>query len=167
MAGVASKRQREDAQIDEDMSEGEDLKRQKSYNQIMSLLEEEEEEAIEDLSSIITTLQQEIICSPDQNSQQNAHPSTTTTPTNNDSSSSSSSCSSAASPSTKEDEEERERVMRHLLEASDDELGLGLGIPNGEFLVEEQGVSSLCDALWELEDEAANYYTLFQSQLFM
>lgn len=63
-----------------------------------------------------------------------------------------------------EEEGERERVMRHLLEASDDELG----IPNGEFLVGEgvDGVA-LSDALWELEDEAANYYTLFQSQLFM
>ncbi|XP_039003746.1 uncharacterized protein LOC120130600 [Hibiscus syriacus] len=78
--------------------------------------------------------------------------------------------------SSKEDEayqyDDKEKVIRHLLEASDDELG----IPNKQsvFGVEfDEGFHNggnsfaLCDGLWELEDEAANYYTLLQSQLFM
>ncbi|KAK9050992.1 hypothetical protein SSX86_027617 [Deinandra increscens subsp. villosa] len=73
-----------------------------------------------------------------------------------------------------DDEDEKERVIRHLLEASDDELGIpsrvdvgdagdggGGGGGCGDFPV------GLCDGLWELEDEAANYYTLLQSELFM
>lgn len=178
---MASKRQRDEAE--EILSEGEDLKRQKSYNQLVSLLEEEEEEAMEDLSSIITTLQQEIqqthIPNPNSNPNPNTNSSSSSQPQSQqpveedytDFFSSPSSSSVNSPNSMKElEEEERERVMRHLLEASDDELG----IPNGEFFVgdEDEGVMNggvaLCgDALWEFEDEAANYYTLFQSHLFM
>lgn len=72
-------------------------------------------------------------------------------------------------------QDDKEQVIRHLLEASDDELG----IPNreGDFDVGvfefEQGCNNggnglaLCDRLWEFEDDAANYYTLLQSELFL
>nr|XP_043625339.1 uncharacterized protein LOC122596775 [Erigeron canadensis] len=73
----------------------------------------------------------------------------------------------------KEDNDEKESVIRHLLEASDDELGIpavdgggGDGGDGGDI----NGVNyllDLCDGLWELEDEAANYHTLLQSELFM
>ncbi|KAI3720239.1 hypothetical protein L6452_21152 [Arctium lappa] len=86
-----------------------------------------------------------------------------------------------SNPSVKEelddDNDEKERVIRHLLEASDDELGIpsrvesggdgGGGddeIGGGGF---EDFSMAVCDGLWELEDEAANYYTLLQSELFM
>ncbi|KAK7828541.1 hypothetical protein CFP56_030121 [Quercus suber] len=87
--------------------------------------------------------------------------------------------SSSSSPkvlSKGDEEDDKERVIRHLLEASDDELG----IPNREVgvgvgVVYDFGVEGLNggdgysfgDGLWELEDEAANYYTLLQSELFM
>ncbi|KAG7032206.1 hypothetical protein SDJN02_06249, partial [Cucurbita argyrosperma subsp. argyrosperma] len=176
---MASKRQRDEAQMEE-MSEGEELKRQKSYDQILSLLEEEEEEAVEDLSSIISSLQQEISSSSSSSSSPCStkwHPiskQTNTQKAEMEEAAASAECGSVedyasccccSSSSVNEEEGgERERVMRHLLEASDDELG----IPNSEFMVGEgvDGVA-LCDALWELEDEAANYYTLFHSQLFM
>ncbi|KAK9935172.1 hypothetical protein M0R45_022284 [Rubus argutus] len=94
------------------------------------------------------------------------------------SSSSGSSSPSSSPPFLKENEQEKEsveRVMRHLLEASDDELGIPhREVGNGFEDAEEEGFStfgdnglSLCDGLWELEDEAANYYTLVQSELFM
>ncbi|KAF9625987.1 hypothetical protein IFM89_028373 [Coptis chinensis] len=136
-----------------------------SYNQILSLLEEDEEEPTQDLSSLITTLQQEI--SSDHVTEQNLE---TTTPT-------SLSVSPSFKDSSSEDEGEKERVIRHLLEASDDELG----IPNSDDVrVNEEeeecyGVDggsgsfefALCDGLWEFEDETANYYTLLQSELFL
>ncbi|GAB2280296.1 hypothetical protein Dimus_014937 [Dionaea muscipula] len=69
------------------------------------------------------------------------------------------------------EEGEREKVMRHLLEASDDELG----IPNSDGRVEDMGVEKmdggdllgLDDGLWEIEDDAANYYALLQSEIFL
>lgn len=76
---------------------------------------------------------------------------------------------------TKEEEEEDEkgRMIRHLLEASDDELGL----PNksSELLGEDfsdpvnlfYDPFLCCDGIWELEDEVANYSTLLQAELFM
>ena len=156
---MASKRDRDDEPAGAD--EINELKRQKSYTQILSLLDEDEEEPIHDLSSIITTLQQEI-SSP--SSPQNTADAVTTA-THDSVSTSSSSVTSSDSVKETEEEGESERVMRHLLQASDDELG----IPAGEFLVGDgvNGVLPFCDAFWELEDEAANYYTLFQSQLFM
>ncbi|KAD7116495.1 hypothetical protein E3N88_03763 [Mikania micrantha] len=80
-----------------------------------------------------------------------------------------------------DDDDEKERVIRHLFEASDDELGIpsrvddgGDGGGGGGDVTEHvagdgyEGFSfGLCDGLWELEDEAANYYTLLQSELFM
>ncbi|EEF39889.1 conserved hypothetical protein [Ricinus communis] len=80
----------------------------------------------------------------------------------------------------KEDEEDdKDRVIRHLLEASDDELGIpntetGSGFDDGYegFVSSANGFSgvdgfSLCDGLWEIEDANANYYALLQSELFM
>ncbi|XP_048136352.1 uncharacterized protein LOC115726496 [Rhodamnia argentea] len=75
---------------------------------------------------------------------------------------------SSSSPGEESDgDEDKEKVFRHLLVASDDELGL----PSREGEGPEAGASGVellsCDGLWELEDEAANYYTLLQSELFM
>ncbi|GMY26034.1 zinc finger CCHC domain protein [Fagus crenata] len=177
MAETPLKRQREETQ----MEDCEESKRHKSYSHILSLLEAEEEEPNQDLSSLITTLQQEL--SSDSHSIPDPLPFTTTetdtenpTKDQNFASSSSSSSSSSQTKLLKEDEEEEDdkgRVIRHLLEASDDELG----IPNREVgvgLVFDgiEGFNggdgySFCEGLWELEDEAANYYTLLQSELFM
>ncbi|KAI3796042.1 hypothetical protein L1987_38703 [Smallanthus sonchifolius] len=80
-----------------------------------------------------------------------------------------------------DDDDDKERVIRHLLEASDDELGIpsrvvkggGDGGGDGGGGSGEEEVAGgdfsvgLCDGLWELEDEVANYYTLLQSELFM
>ncbi|KAJ4711308.1 Zinc finger CCHC domain protein [Melia azedarach] len=141
MAETPLKRQRDETQLED----GEETKRHKSYNHIISLLEVEEDEPAEDLSSLMTK----------------------------DCAITSSSPSSASSCSKEDEANDRERVMRHLLEASDDELG----IPSMEVRVNsteygDVGVNSgdelaLCDGLWDLEDEAANYYTLLQSELFM
>ncbi|PWA62123.1 hypothetical protein CTI12_AA366780 [Artemisia annua] len=66
-----------------------------------------------------------------------------------------------------DDEDEKESVIRHLLEASDDELGLPAVTKGGDDVAEVSYYGDLCDGLWELEDEVANYYTLLQSELFM
>ncbi|KAL5539479.1 hypothetical protein UlMin_045238 [Ulmus minor] len=167
MAETQVKRQREEES--NQIEEGAEFKRQKSYTDILSLLESEEEEPNQDLSSIITTLQQELssdssgfdpVCLPD--------PENFAQTSSMEDYTSSSSCSSS---SLKEDErEDKESVMRHLLEASDDELG----IPNRDVVgfEGEDGFHggngfSLAEGLWEIEDEAANYYTLLQSELFI
>lgn len=173
MAETPSKRQREETQVED----FEEHKRQKSYNHILSLLEAEEDEPTQDLSSIITTLQQEL--SSDSGFDPLPFTASETDPENPNSAStaveeytsSSSSSSSLSEVLSKEDDKEndKERVMRHLLEASDDELG----IPNRELVLDgENGINggdgfSFSDGLWEFEDEAANYYTLLQSELFM
>ncbi|KAI4328415.1 hypothetical protein L6164_020772 [Bauhinia variegata] len=171
---MAAKRQREDeeTQVEEWGSE-EYSKRQKPYNHILSLLEADEEDPTQDLSPLITTLQQEITASVSDSetlfssAQENTITSTTAT-----------SIASDSSATLKEDEEDdKEKIMRHLLEASDDELGIpnrgedqyglmdfgGDGFNNNG----SNGFSSLCDGLWELEDETANYYSLLQSELFL
>ncbi|KAK7386963.1 hypothetical protein VNO78_27376 [Psophocarpus tetragonolobus] len=146
-------------------------KRHKPYNHILSLLELEEDDSTQDLSPLITALQQEITnCENDSNTllSQNNNP-TNTTITNN----SLEDCSSSTTQSDIVEEHDKERIiMRHLLEASDDELG----IPNdgGEGLLQDlicddggDMFSSICDGLLQLEDETANYYDLLQSQLFL
>lgn len=173
MAEAPLKRQREETQIED----GEESKRHKSYNHILSLLDAEEEEPTQDISSLISTLQQEL--SSDDIFNPLSFPPAETDPENPatasatlESQASFSSTSSASPVVSKEDEEDdKDRVIRHLLEASDDELG----IPNREAGVAYDGSDgfdgidgfSLCDGLWELEDEAANYYTLLQSELFL
>ncbi|KAL8227543.1 hypothetical protein R6Q57_015127 [Mikania cordata] len=82
--------------------------------------------------------------------------------------------------SKNDDDDEKENVIRHLLEASDDELGIPSRVDEtdggsngggggGEVAGEGYGdfPVDLCDGLWQLEDDAANYYTLLQSGLFM
>ncbi|GAB4829178.1 hypothetical protein Ancab_018843 [Ancistrocladus abbreviatus] len=204
MKETSLKRQREETQTVEEDEEA--LKRQKSYKDIISILEEEEDEPNQGLSSLITTLQQELSSSSSSSSDNFGSVSSSldyvfVDPVTlfNSSFSSEADPTEVMYPSTEMDghslapahqmmvkgggeEEERERVMRHLLEASDDELG----IPNTEgrevVVVEDdynQGVvvgeingrdllSLGGDGLWEFEDhEAANYYTLFRSELFM
>ncbi|XP_027347336.1 uncharacterized protein LOC113858783 [Abrus precatorius] len=173
---VVPKRPREEPQVTEDAQnichEKEPSKRHKPYNNILSLLESEElEDSTQDLSPFITTLQQEITnCASDSDTLLTQEHKLTTTSTPN-SLEKSSTCTTHHSNDTVKDDD-KERVMRHLLEASDDELG----IPNRvEGLLDfgEDGFnggdmfSSICDGLWELEDETANYYALLQSGLFL
>ncbi|CAF2185167.1 hypothetical protein BRARA_G02463 [Brassica rapa] len=171
------KRQREEYEQETVLQE--DTKRQKPsssstvYNQVQCLLYDEEakNESEHDLASLITSLQQEI-STEEENAAVFANPAL-----------SSSACSSSSSScDSKEDEYEgeKEKVMKHLLEASDDELG----IPNTDFggshyeMIKNETNQDYIDefsliddgfgnGLWELEDEAANYYTLLQSELFM
>ncbi|GFZ00143.1 hypothetical protein Acr_13g0015420 [Actinidia rufa] len=142
-----SKRQREETQAIEDP------KRQKSYTHILSLLEDddEDEDPNQDFTSILTTLQRELSCDPLPRSK------------------SDSTDSSEPTRKWEEGEDERERFMRHLLEASDDELGIPNRTVDGDY---EEGINggdevSACDGLWELDDDVANYHSLFQSELLM
>ncbi|KAK8655843.1 hypothetical protein V6N13_108409 [Hibiscus sabdariffa] len=166
------KRQREETQIPD-----EETKRHRSYNHILSLLEAEEDDPNHDLSSLITTLQHELsshdpLPYPTTDNSAADQPTTTADATNPVTGTAEEYHSSVTSSLEEdaENQEDKEQVIRHLLEASDDELG----IPNrGDVLEFEQGFGNggngfpLCDRLWELEDEAANYYTLLQSELFL
>ncbi|XVE53256.1 hypothetical protein DITRI_Ditri02bG0189600 [Diplodiscus trichospermus] len=174
------KRQREETQCSDEQHVEETKRHKSSYNHILSLLEAEEDEPNQGLSSLITTLQQELSSDPlpcttttfEADLENNV---TTTGAAAAEAASSSSSSSSSSSLKEDEDQDDKEKVIRHLLEASDDELGIpnredGVGFEVVEF---EEGFNNggnafaLCDGLWELEDEAANYYTLLQSELFM
>ncbi|KAJ8569924.1 hypothetical protein K7X08_006501 [Anisodus acutangulus] len=156
------KRSREETQ---ETTENNNTKRPKSYNDILSILEEEEYGFEVDPisgSDIFTTLQQEFM----QNDGSGSDPV-------------SDSVGIGSGISSKEDEEDdRSSVIRHLLEASDDELGIPSGdgglINGSDFpVIEENGIDggdfpfAISDGLWEFEDEAANYYSLIQSELFM
>ncbi|KAG8383100.1 hypothetical protein BUALT_Bualt05G0149600 [Buddleja alternifolia] len=159
MAETQPKRLREESHVEN--IEFDDSKRQKQYNNIFSLLDEEEEEreTTQDFSSIFTTLEQELSSS-------------TTSP-----------------PCTAEEEaahhqqiptaghsEDVTSVIRHLLEASDDELG----IPNVEDNDNKLEINSAenfsnfdfsdnyyDNCLWEIEDVDASYYNVMQSELYM
>ncbi|XP_076888675.1 uncharacterized protein LOC143539158 [Bidens hawaiensis] len=66
-----------------------------------------------------------------------------------------------------EDDDEQEKLMKHLFEASDDELGIP-SMAVDDVSRGEDDVTGFGDiGLWELEDEVANYYTLVQSEQFM
>ncbi|GMH01705.1 hypothetical protein Nepgr_003544 [Nepenthes gracilis] len=184
MEETSLKRIREEAHIDDDV-----LKRQKSFKDIISILEEEEEEPNQDLSSLMTTLQQELSSASDNcgSSSSSDFPFIDQAALLSSSSSEADPSDEIFNPSTveycslspsaqiREEDDERDRVMRHLLEASDDELGIpniegrsaedGKGVVVGE--IDGGDLLHLDDGLWELEDEAANYYTLLQSELFM
>lgn len=165
MAENSPKRHREESQEDATSDDSSSSsKRQKPYNNILNLLDEDEEplsnhELSQDLSAIFTTLQQEL-----------SSTSTTTFDVESLPSTAEEHSQQPASAEIKEDESVKS-VMRHLLEASDDELG----IPNttDENSVESfQSVENLPFAftdhgLWELEDVTANYYSVLQSELFM
>ncbi|GLU09399.1 hypothetical protein SLE2022_262630 [Rubroshorea leprosula] len=169
MAETPTKRLREETtQIPEDFEEA---KRHKSYNYILSLLESEEDEPNQDLSSLITSLQQEL----SSDSTPGLVPGTTTTDSDHGTAAITVEDYTSVTSSSNSLKEEDD-VIRHLLEASDDELG----IPNREVGAEavecggevlNGGGDALLpawgDVLWELEDETANYYTWVQSELFM
>ena len=161
MAENSPKRHRDDS-IASDLDDSCSIaKRQKPYNNILNLLDEEEPEPSsqlsQDLSAMFTTLEQEL--------------SSSTTTTFDFEPLAEASEHSQPLASTGDEDESVKSVMRHLLEASDDELG----IPNttDENAVENfNGVEDLPFAftdheLWEFEDVAANYYTVLQSELFM
>ncbi|KAI6676820.1 hypothetical protein NL676_037616 [Syzygium grande] len=170
------KRQREATPDEED-----EEKRQRSYEDILSLLEEEEDVPGQDLSSLITSLQQELAASVSSDT-------LAASAGEADPEAPSSSASSPPSPAGAGEGgggggggDEGERVMRRLLEASDDELGLpsresseagdGAGVEEGDDGLcggagEGQGSIDLCEGLaWELEHEAANHYALLQPEL--
>lgn len=151
------KRQRDE---NEEENEEEVLKRQKSFKDIITLLEEEEDDPNEDLSSLISTLQEEISSGPESGPAYSG-------PDEHDSENPS---STAGFPV-----EEGEKVMRHLLEASDDELGIPSTdvsdaapdgrVDGGDLLFTFGGVG---EGIWEFEDhEAANYYNMLQSEIFL
>ncbi|KAL9246404.1 hypothetical protein vseg_019943 [Gypsophila vaccaria] len=152
------------------------LKRQKSYKDIITLLEEDEDEPSDDLSSLISTLQEEITSSSEPNSVRTG--------------------SAEPDPVQYESGSEGvEEVMRHLLEASDDELGLPKNNDDNNNNDKNNGVEmdgydevgghvdggdllfAVGEGLWEFEDHEANnnndnyYYEyndlLLQSEIFM
>ncbi|KAL3824145.1 hypothetical protein ACJIZ3_020174 [Penstemon smallii] len=165
MAETQPKRLREESHEPNSIPELNDSnpKRQKPYNNILSLLDEEPEPSLEpsqDLSDLFTTLQKEL--SSDFNSQPSTAEEEAGPPFQHHQ-------ATAESDVLNED---LKSVMRHLLEATDDELG----IPNREG--EEDKIDDVIsedrfpfafndNGLWEIEDEAANYYTVLQSELFM
>ena len=144
------KRAREEEEIE---IEGEDLKRQKSYKDIITLLEEDEDDPNEDLSAIISTLQEELSSGGSASDPEPEKP-------------------SSSGSEEEEREGEGEKVMRHLLEASDDELGIpstdGFDSATGGHADGGDLLFPIGETLWEFEDhEAANYYNLLQSEIFM
>ncbi|KAI8020708.1 hypothetical protein LOK49_LG03G00430 [Camellia lanceoleosa] len=155
MSETPSKRQREETHLVEDNEQ--DPKRHKSLTHILSLLEDEEDEPNLDFSSILTTLQRELSGDSATTSDE---PSSLPTATSE---------FSHGGLKGDDEEDETERFMRHLLEASDDELGLPNRADGGgdELVHSGDAVALGGDGLWELDDEAANYYTLLQSELFM
>ncbi|XP_061338822.1 uncharacterized protein LOC133285585 [Gastrolobium bilobum] len=174
---LVPKRPREEALVEKDLDFEEYSKRHKPYNHILSLLDSEEEESTEDLSTLMTSLQKEITCVSNNSdtllmcpAQENYQHNLTSLEE-----SSTSTCLSAPHVLKEDEENDKEKVMKHLLQASDDELGIpntdGAGLLDfGEdhgFNSGEDVFSSLCDKLWELEDETANYYALLQSELFL
>ncbi|KAJ4960304.1 hypothetical protein NE237_020214 [Protea cynaroides] len=201
------KRPREETQVEEELEIIEETKRQRPYHDILSILEAEEEEPPQDdLSSLMATLQEEL-----SSESSDPLPETTAIPlelesinppstTAAGSSEPSSSSTTSGSPLRFQDFDEEEEkgmsthIIRHLLEASDDELGIpqtqirfqtskyedeevihsdGLGGLYFGDISNEEGRSGISfygvheDGLWDFEDEAANYYTLLQSELFM
>ncbi|KAL2484596.1 hypothetical protein Adt_29352 [Abeliophyllum distichum] len=157
MAETQLKRQREEFHEAETSNfDDTDSKRHKSYDNILSILDEEEEaeeeEPNKDFSAIFTTLQQELSSSfvspPPCTAEESGLDHNQTTATSAD-------CSPRSGGSAKEyeDDDSVKIMIRRLLEASDDELG----IPNRvDEEIKSEGNRLLCDGLWELEDEAAN-----------
>ncbi|KAL8550338.1 hypothetical protein ACS0TY_008965 [Phlomoides rotata] len=152
MAEPQQKRLREESH-NEFVDSNPNSKRQKPHNNILSLLDEEEEEPIHDLSSLFSTLEQELSSSTatfDFDSPPEDDHKTTTADGG-------------------EEDDAVKSVIRHLLEASDDELG----IPNTDYNHEIKSDDDnfpfefVDNGLWELEDVAANYYAILQSELFM
>ncbi|KAL3751632.1 hypothetical protein ACJRO7_012461 [Eucalyptus globulus] len=165
MADGPLKRQREETEETHVNGLGEDqTKRLKPspQPQVLSFLDDQLDDgqiSSQELSSLISALQDELTSDSEPGLPPSSEPELLASP----------SSSSSSSPEEESDgDEDKEKVLRHLLVASDDELGLpsredGEGPEGGAFGVELLSY----DGLWELEDEAANYYTLLQSELFM
>ncbi|KAL4301952.1 hypothetical protein GQ457_10G029350 [Hibiscus cannabinus] len=156
---MPSKRQREESQKSKQL----EPKRQKSCTEhILSLLEAEEEEPnpIQELFSVDTYLQQHL--SSDSVLDLPFPPTVKADDQENPGTMTNSSTQDYATPTPTAGDEEQDDVIRHLLQASDDELG----IPNTQ-PADFHNAFAFSDDLWDLEDQAANYYTLLQSQLFM
>ncbi|KAL8111962.1 hypothetical protein AgCh_019605 [Apium graveolens] len=187
MAETLAKRHREEEEeISDIQDENREAKRYKSYNTttnnkqqaLVSFLEQQEDQddvivSSQDLSLFLTNLQHELFSDPSpylpdpsQLGPHAAHQTLVLDPTTKD-----------WNICSKEDDEKESVIIRHLLEASDDELGLpnevgvdrtvSSGDEDFNGLDDKHNSSLFCDGLWELEDEAANYDTLLQSQLFM
>ncbi|KAJ8547884.1 hypothetical protein K7X08_021120 [Anisodus acutangulus] len=154
----------------EENEENDNAKRPKSYSDILSILEEEEYGFESDPfsgSDIFTTIEQELLQTDGFGFGSDPVDDPVATG------------SGISASSSKEDEEDdKSSVIRHILEASDDELGIPSGdgglINGSDFpVVEENGTDggdfpfAISDGLWEFEDEAANYYSLIQSEIFM
>lgn len=118
-----------------------------SYD-ILDLLESDDENLPEDVSSLISSLQEEL-------SETLPSPAAAELAREEGARAGLSSSDSAG-----------EEVIRRLVEASDDELGIPAGLEEEEEVGREVGEISNYDVFWELEEEAANYYML-QSELFM
>lgn len=154
MAETQQKRPREELGIPDSDSQHENPKRQKSFNQSLSILDEEQDESNHDLSDIFQTLRQEL-----SSDSATDDPFLFNLAFDHQ---------SGGSPTTEKDEGDEENninMMRRLLEASDDELG----IPNRADEESNRGEEflSLGDGIWEFEDYAANYYEFLQSELFI
>ncbi|CAA3021227.1 Hypothetical predicted protein [Olea europaea subsp. europaea] len=168
MAESQSKRHREESHEQVFELEDSNSKRNKSYDNILSILDEEPEqnEPNQELSAIFSTFQRELTGDPlactASEAEQDHHPSAAVTTTT--------SGGGECSPKEEEEDDDSIKVIRRLLEASDDELG----IPNTNNRVDEEinsgnynTFAASFDGFWELEDDAANYYTVLQSELFM
>ncbi|KAK7368080.1 hypothetical protein VNO80_10102 [Phaseolus coccineus] len=181
---LVPKRPREEPQVEEkdlDFEQDYSSKRHKPYTHILSLLDSEEEDSTQDLSPLITTLQQEITSASNNHNFQDALLLCPTQPIDLDTLTTINALENGPTPTSQqqqqvvkeEEESDKERVMRHLLQASDDELGIPssgdgvFGFVGDDGFNSEHGFSSLCDKLWELEDERANYYAFLQSELFL
>ncbi|CAH9096752.1 unnamed protein product [Cuscuta epithymum] len=153
--------------VDEETS-----KRQK-YNHLLSILEEEDDDKDkpmqENLSAIFTSLQQEL-CSPSA-----SHSSSFEPPPPCNTAEQPGPVVGPVGPRTSLElnpgflprgnlvEEDEVSVMRRLLEASDDDLGIPSGgdvVDGGALNGINAGGSQDNDGFWEVEDEIANYYGL-------
>lgn len=122
-----------------------------SYDTILDFLDSDDENLPEDVSSLISSLQEEL--SETLPSPAGAGP-----------------AGEGGRVELSSSDSAGEEVIRRLVEASDDELGIPAGLEaeeeEEEFVGREVGEISNYDVFWELEEEAANHYML-QSELFM
>ncbi|EPS57921.1 hypothetical protein M569_16896 [Genlisea aurea] len=131
-------------------------KRQKTYDSILNLLEVEEEDGdpSQDLSAMLTSFQQELESSSSTAEERKDAPDL--------------GLDSSMHGGTGDDEA-AESVMRHLLEASDDELGIPSGGTEDWNAVDIIHAATLPfgsgeNVPWEFEDETANFYAASQSE---
>ncbi|KAL2233561.1 uncharacterized protein LOC105156547 [Sesamum indicum] len=177
MAETQQKRLREESHVSESLEfddSNSNSKRQKPYTNILSLLDEEEEEEqpSQDLSAIFTTLQQELSSSPSSDSAAYDFDYTSFTAAEQEGTPHQQPTAAPSTSAVCADEDEGVKsVMRHLLEASDDELGIPNTEDNCNVVISSDEnfpfAFAADDGLWEFDDVAANYYTMLQTELFM